>query len=132
MSQINSLRAYDDCVKVFEQALADPKGARVRCGTQEAAMNFRTRMHFYRKLDRNANAKTYPVDHPQHGTSIYDPYVVRNPIPDEDGQWWLYVEPRASSNLVVEGLSDTPALLEANVTDTEAHEVHLIEDKSHG
>lgn len=132
MSQINSLRAYDDCLKAFEAALADPKGARVLCGTYEAAMNMRTRMHYFRNLDRKANGSTYPVDHPQHGTSVYDPYVVRNPIPDEDGAWWLYIEPRASGDMVIEGLSDTPALLDANITDSEAHEVHLIEDKTNG
>lgn len=130
MSQINSLRAYDDCRLVFEAALADPKGSRVRIGTQEAAMNMRTRMHYFRNLDRKANANIYPQDHPQYGTSVYDPYVVRNPIRDEDGEWWLYVEPRAAADLLIEGLSEVDGLIDANVTDAEAHEVHMIEDQS--
>lgn len=129
MSQINSLRAYDDCLKVFEAAVADPKGARVCLGTYESAMNMRTRMHYYRNLDRKANAETYPHGHALHGTSVYDPYVVRNPIADEDGAYWLYIEPRASNDLVIEGLSETPPLLD-NITDVDSHEVHLIEDKS--
>ena len=130
MSQINSLRAYDDCLRVFDSALADLKGARVLCGTYEAAMNMRTRMHYFRNLDRKANAGTYPEGHALHGTSVYDPYVVRNPIPDEDGAWWLYIEPRSSADMVIEGLSDTPDLLDSNIGDTDAHEVHLIEDQS--
>lgn len=131
MSQINSLRAYTDCVKLFEAALADPKGARARIGTQEQCINMRTRMHYYRKLDRKANEQTYPPDHPSYGTSIYDPYVVRL-FPDEDGQWWVYVQPR-SSDMLIEGLSEGgDELLDANITDTEAHEVHQLEDHSNG
>lgn len=131
MSQINSLRAYTDCQKLFDSALADPKGARALIGTHEQCVNMRTRMHYFRRLDREANAKTYPADHPQHGTSIYDPYVVRL-LPDEDGQWWVYVQPRAPDSMIIEGLSDTPDLIDLNPTDSEAHEVHLIEDKSNG
>lgn len=131
MSQINSLRAYTDCQKLFDSALADPKGARALIGTYEQCVNMRTRMHYFRHLDREANAKTYPADHPQHGTSIYDPYVVRL-IPDEDSEWWVYVQPRAPDSMVIEGLSDVGELIEPNPTDTEAHEVHQIEDKTHG
>jgi hypothetical protein len=131
MSQINSLRAYTDCQKLFDSALADPKGARALIGTWEACTNMRTRMHYFRRLDREANQKTYPADHPNHGTSIYDPYVVRL-IPDEDNQWWVYVQPRAPDSMIIEGLSDTPDLLDANSTDTSASEVFALEDKSNG
>jgi len=131
MSQINSLRAYTDCEKLFEAALADPKGARALIGTWEQCVNMRTRMHYFRNLDRKANAKTYPVDHPQHGVSTYDPYVVRL-IPDEDSNWWVYVQPRAPEDMVIEGLSDTPDLIDANPTDVESYEVHQLEDQSNG
>ncbi len=131
MSQINSLRAYTDCEKLFAAALADPKGARCRIGTQEASMNMRTRMHYFRKLDREANEKTYPSDHIMHATSIYDPFVVRL-LPDEDGEWWVYVQPRASENMLIEGLSEVPPLIDMNITDGEAHEVHQLEDHSVG
>lgn len=126
MSQINSLRAYTDCEKLFAAALADPKGARAMLNTQDACINMRTRMHYYRSLDRNANAKTYPEDHPQHGVSIYDPYIVQM-FPDEDGKWWLYVTPRDANLLTIEGLSETPPLMDA-----EGHEVHQLEDHSNG
>lgn len=126
MSQINSLRAYGDCERLFQAALDDPKGVRAKLVTEEACYNMRTRMHYFRKLDREANSKTYPVDHPQHGVSIYDPYVVQKFI-DVDGEWWLYVTPRDASIITIEGLSDTPPLLEADGV-----EVHLIEDKTNG
>ena len=131
MSQINSLRAYTDCQKLFEAALADPKGARCRIGTYESSMNMRTRMNYFRKLDREANEGTYPADHPMHGTSIFDPYVVRL-LPDEDGEWWVYVQPRAPDDMVIEGLSDVGDLIEINPTDVESHEVHQLEDHSNG
>lgn len=131
MSQINSLRAYTDCQALFDAATNDPKGARALIGTWEQCINMRTRMHYFRKLDREANEKTYPPDHPAHGTSTYDPYVVRL-LPDEDGQWWVYVQPRAP-DMIIEGLSEGgDQLIDLNVTDTEAHEVHQIEDKSNG
>jgi hypothetical protein len=130
VSQINSLRAYDDCRKLFEAAMADPKGARAQLGEESACINMRTRMHYFRKLDREANEKTYTPGHPQHGTSVYDTLVVRI-LPDEDGAYWLYVEPR-TTDLYIEGLSEAPPLIEMNVMDGESHEVHQIEDKSNG
>lgn len=125
MSQINSLRAYTDCQKLFEAALADPKGARARVGTHDQCINFRSRMHYFRNLDRKANAQTYPADHVNHGTSLYDPLVVRI-FPDEDGDWWVYVQPR-TEDMLIEGLSEVGDLIESNVTDTEASELYLIE-----
>ena len=110
MSQINSLRAYTDCKELFDAAMADPKGARAQVGDQGAAMNMRTRLHYFRRLDREANEKIYPVDNPMHGTSIYDTFVVRMYMDTED-QWWIYVEPRGTG-LVIEGLSDTPEVME--------------------
>lgn len=130
MSQINSLKAYTDCRELFEAALADPKGARALLGTQEACINMRTRMHYFRKLDREANERIYPAGDPMHGTSIYDPYVVQL-IMDEDKEWWMYVSPRAKA-LHIEGLSEVPDLIDANVIDSEAHEVHQIEDQTNG
>ncbi len=116
MSQINSLRAYDDCRKVFEAALTDPKGARARVGDQGMAMNMRTRMHYFRNLDREANKITYPEDNPNYGTSVYDAYVVRL-YPDEDKAWWVYVEPRGAADMVIEGLSETDPLIESTATE---------------
>lgn len=122
MSQINSLRAYTDCEKLFRAALDDPKGARCQIGTEAQCINMRTRMHYFRKLDRAANEGTYPEGHAMHGTSVYDPYVVRI-IPDEDGLWWMYVEPR-SADMIIEGLSDTPPLLDVEGTEALAIEDH--------
>ena len=132
MSQINSLLAYGDCQRLFEAALGDPKGARAMIGTQEQCLNMRTRMHYFRNLDRKANLHVYKPGDAMYGTSIYDPYVVRDPVCDEDGNWWLYVEPRSNTNMIIEGLSEGGLNFVENITDVESHEVHFIEDKTHG
>ena len=88
MSLPTSLRSYIDCQKVFEAAVADPKGARVCLGTYDACINMRSRMHYFRKLDRNANADTYPEGHPMHGVSAYDDFVIQI-RPDTAGEFWL-------------------------------------------
>lgn len=128
MSQINSLLAYGDCQRLFEAALADPKGARALIGTYEQCMNMRTRMHYFRNLDRKANHATYPEGHMLHGTSRFDPLVVRDPVRDEDNRWWIYVEPRGSAEMIIEGLSDGGL----EFIDSEGAEVKFIEDKSNG
>jgi hypothetical protein len=124
MSLSTSLRAYADCVRLFDAAIADPKGARAKLGTFDACLNMRTRMHYYRGLDREANANTYPAEHPQHGTSAYDDVFIQI-VPDEDGEYWLYMQRRSAQILAIEGLSEVPDLI-----DVEGEEVHLIEDQS--
>lgn len=126
MSLPNSLRAYADCIALYDAAVADPKGARACLGTQEACMHMRTRMHYYRKLDREANSDTYESGHPMHGASVYDDFVIQI-LTDQDGEYWLYIQPRSAKILAIEGLSEVPQLI-----DVEANEVHLIEDKTHG
>lgn len=126
MSLPTSLRAYEDCRKLYEAAAADPKGARACLGTHESCINMRTRMHYFRSLDRDANAQMYPSGHHMHGVSAYDDYVIQI-MPDEDGQFWLYLQPRSARILHIEGLSEVGDLI-----DTEGTEVFAIEDKSNG
>jgi hypothetical protein len=130
MSLPNSLRAYSDCAELFVRATTDPKGARACVGTWEAGINLRTRMHYFRKLDRIANERTYPSDHPSHGQSVYDEYVIPEPIRDQDGMYWLYIEPRRGKILAIEGLSETH--LVGGLIEAEGTEVLAIEDKTNG
>lgn len=109
MSLPNSLRAYEDCRTLFDAAMADPKGARANLGTNDTCLNMRTRMHYFRTLDRKANAETYPVGHPMHGVSTYDDLVIQI-FPDEDDEYWLYVSKRSAKILAIEGLSEVPDL----------------------
>ena len=126
MSLPTSLRAYEDCKALYEAALADPKGARACLGTYDACIHMRSRMHYYRKLDREANASIYELGHPMHATSVYDDFVIQI-LRDEDGEFWLYMQPRSAKILRIEGLSEVPDLI-----DVEGEEVHLIEDQTNG
>jgi hypothetical protein len=126
MSLPNSLAAYADCRELFEAALRDPKGARAKLADYDACIRFRTRLHYFRKLDRGANATVYNPDHPMFGTSVYDPYVVQI-FPDEDGDGcWIYIQPIGAQVLLIEGLSEGGA----DIIDVESHEVHMIKDQS--
>ncbi len=124
MSLPTHIGSYDDCRDIFERAALDPKGARAKAGTHEAAIALRTRLHYYRTLDRRANAGIYEVGHPMHGRSIYDAYLVEL-FPDEDGDWWAYVTPRKDKILALEGLSEVGDFVEV-----EFEEVKLLEDQS--
>jgi hypothetical protein len=105
MSMPTSLRAYLDCENLYAAAAADPSGARACLGTESAAIQMRTRMHYFRKLDREANQTTYPPGDPMHGQSIYDEYVVQIKD-DSEGEWWLYITPRSARILAIQGLSE--------------------------
>jgi hypothetical protein len=124
MSLPQSLGSYRDCQDLFEKATADPKGIRVCLSTYEACFQRRQRMHYFRNLDRRANAEMYPAGHPMHGTSAYDDFILQI-IKDTTGLFWLYITPRSGQILHIEGLSEVPDLI-----DTDGTEVHLIEDQT--
>lgn len=73
----NSKLSFDDCFDALDRALASARGIRLSFTSEGAARHFRTRLHTARRLDREANAETYEEGHPLHGTSQYDPLVVK-------------------------------------------------------
>jgi hypothetical protein len=81
-------------------------------------------MHYYRNLDRKANAAMYPPGHQMHNSSATDDYVLQI-IADVDQKFWLYITPRSGQILHIEGLSEVGDLI-----DTDGTEVHLIEDQT--
>lgn len=104
MSLPNSLGAYRDCEDLCDSALADPKGTRACLGTKGEARHMITRLNYFRSLQRDANSRMYKPGDPQHGTSAYDDLVFTM-REDEEGSWWVYLEPRAKKVLTVEPLS---------------------------
>lgn len=98
MSVPTTPRAYDDCFEVYDKALADPIGIRVKMKDFDAANHFRQRMHSARKIDRQRNAFTYEMDHPMFNASAWDclyltiehdhdaghfVYIRKRPVPQE-------------------------------------------------
>lgn len=108
MSLSESLLSYQDCLEAMDQALADSQGGRVRFPDRSAALHFRSRCHYARKLHRRKNAQVYPVDHPQHGASHYDELVLREQ-PDGEG-WYIYLLRMVAGSIEVEPLSAIPQI----------------------
>lgn len=109
MTLSESRRAYRDCEDAFEQALEKPKGIRLWFEGPDGrgkARHFRLRMNNLRKIERNANRRTYKPDDPAYGTTPWDTLVIRDRAPSEadadGGGWWLYIEPNTAIPAEVE------------------------------
>jgi hypothetical protein len=90
MTVSTSILAYQDCIDLMDQAIADEVGARLEVPDYDAAVNFRTRIHYARKLHRDENAKTYEAGHKMHGRSEYDVLVCRLKV--LGGKTYVYLE----------------------------------------
>lgn len=103
MALPNQIGAYDDCARAFEAAEASSHGARVRKDDLAQATHFRLRLHHFRSLMRKESCRIYPEDAPQYNKSEFDKYVCRLVQASEnDGSWWIYIQPSASLNLEIE------------------------------
>ena len=123
MGMNSSLLSYEDCVALFDQALADARGIRVPCDDLGAARKLISRLHYCRTLVRKENREVYPdLDHPMHGKSEYDRIVVR--LCEIEDKIFLYLE-RINIPLLVENLSE----IEDTIKYIEAKPVLAIEYK---
>lgn len=77
MPYASSLKSYPDIIKALDRALESRKGVRLHFESAKAAMTFCGRVHNFRHLDRKANTKIYPADHPMHGCSAYDDIMTK-------------------------------------------------------
>lgn len=100
----NSRFSYSDCYELMDQAIADPKGIRIKFATQEEAWHFRIRLHTARRIDRTENMDTFPLGHPMHGRSAYDPLTMR--IRTMADGLWLRLEKVDAREFEVSSLSD--------------------------
>ncbi len=110
MSLSNSRLAYDDCFKLLDAALDEPRGIRVEVASSNDATYLRMRIHHARTIDRRENAATYiEKDHPLHGRSPYDILVVR--IEDDHEGSWLYLDKQKVEIGRVESIPETKTLM---------------------
>ena len=110
MSLSNSLMAYRDCIELFDRALADSAGARMRCRNIDEAYNLRARLHYCRKLHRDENSKVYELGQPMHGRSEYDGIIVR--IRSTSDAVYIYLEKNERPSGEIEALSEAEPLEE--------------------
>lgn len=104
MTISNSRLSYTDCYSVFDSALEDPNGVRVKVTDFNAAIHMRMRLHQARAISRRDNMQTFGEDHPLYGRSVYDKFVVRIRRDDED--FYIYIEPVEKGMGSVESLSE--------------------------
>lgn len=90
MSLPTSPRSYDDCYEIFDKALADDRGVKVKVEDYNQAIHLRTRMNYARVLDRKKNMQIFEMGHPMFNASQYDPVRVR--FANEDDGWFVFVE----------------------------------------
>lgn len=104
MSLPTSRHAYKDCIEVYDKALADDQGARVKVPDHDAAVFFRMRMNNIRKILREESQKIYEKDDPKYGITPYDPLTVR--IKNLNGEFYIYVEHQGLDLGETESLSE--------------------------
>lgn len=105
----DQIAAYDDCFVVFDKALADPEGLRVRFRTKGEAGRFQIRLCKARKLERDQSKRIYERSDVRWGKSRFDKLAVRSPVEDSDGFWWVYIDRHGSEILGMEPLSEMEA-----------------------
>jgi hypothetical protein len=104
MAMSQSRLAFSDCYELMEQAIADPKGIRVKFASEDDAFHYRLRLHNARKIDRHDNLQVFEEGHSMHGKSPYDVLVMR--IERRDKQFWLRLEKLSLDGMEIESLSD--------------------------
>jgi hypothetical protein len=102
MSLPQRIAAYTDCFDIYDKAVT--KGARVCFATKSEAQQFGHRMRQARSLRRDEASRMYDKTDRRWGKTDYDRLIVRHPVEDDKGEWWVYVEPYGSNILAVEEL----------------------------
>lgn len=106
MTISDSILSYTDCLDVFEKALADLRGIRIKFATKAAAVFFRMRAHTARNLDRKRNRMIYSEEptNPLYGRSMYDKLIVR--LKEDEEAAYLYIEHLSADHLEIENISE--------------------------
>jgi hypothetical protein len=107
MSLPRRIAAYDDCFDIYEKAAASTTGVRVAFSSYADARYFVTRMHTARSLQREESRRVYQPEDKRYDKSENDKYLIKYPVADDNGEWWVYVKPISASILAVETL-DAP------------------------
>lgn len=94
MTLPTSRLAYTEYYEIWERALADPAGIRLRLADYDSCIFHRTRLHYSRTLQKAESRDLYEPGDPQYNVSPYDRYqcLIR---PSPDGEAFnLLIVPR--------------------------------------
>lgn len=104
-----SLLAFRDLPDIFQRALDSEKGIKITCKNHAEAMSLRTRLHYYRRKDKERNALTYPPDHILHSASVWDALICKVPPRGTSEDNVLRIVPRTIDHLIIEPIEpETP------------------------
>lgn len=94
MSLPTSRAAYEQYYEIWDRALADPAGIRLRVPDYDTAIFHRTRLHFSRTIQKNESRDLYEPGDPNYNISPYDRYqCLIRPTPDREA-FHLLIVPR--------------------------------------
>ena len=105
MALNENIAAYEDCIPIWDRALADPKGARACLGSYDEAYRYSMRMQMCRRLFRDESRRAWPKGDPGYNKSPWDGLKVTK-REDTEGTWWVYITPHGQEIIAVEGLSE--------------------------
>jgi hypothetical protein len=110
MSKSSSIQSFPHCKNIWDEAVASPTGSilvTVPYMTESDRNTLIGDLFHYRVLVRKENSKFYPPGHPQHMTSIFDPFVVSKAATD-NGQLAVRIRKRKADEfqILVEGLNN--------------------------
>jgi len=118
--------AYSDCFDLFEKAIADPKGIKIKFANPDDAYHFRLRLHQARKIDRKDNTEIYEPGDVMYGKSVYDRITCR--IRNDGTGVWLRLERVDAREFEVESLNEPekePEFFIVRVPTEEKHSVQV-------
>lgn len=127
MPASTSRLSYCDCFDLFDKAITDAIGTRVRVKDESAAIHLKSRLHYARKLDRDENKDVYEIGDPLYAKSRYDTIKVSSK--PSKGSWWVYLERIDATIYEVEslnGIDESPPSDNGSV-EGEAEEVQSLE-----
>jgi hypothetical protein len=100
--------AFDDVKDILNRALDSESGIKITCKNHAEAMSLRIRIHYYRKIDKDLNAVTYPPEHALHSVSIWHRLVCQVPKKGAPDDNVLRITKRTTDHLIIEPIEPEP------------------------
>lgn len=106
MTKSNSIQSFPHCKEIWDEAYASSSGIitvelKDRPMSQSDQTTLLADLLHYRVLVRRENSKFYPPGHPQHNTSIFDPFTVTRITDQNTGQLKIRIKKRQSADFKI-------------------------------